>query len=42
MLFDVPFIAYWSKIGEYRQKHKTGKWHPHRLGLPAQWQSTAA
>jgi hypothetical protein len=20
MLFDVPFIAYWSKIGEYRQK----------------------
>ncbi len=23
MLFDVPFIADWSKIGEYRQKKQT-------------------
>jgi len=21
MLFDIPFLADWSKIGEYRQKH---------------------
>ena len=34
MLFDVPFIADWSKIGKYRQKEtQHGKKYSSRLGL---------
>ena len=47
MLFDVPFLADWKKIGEYRQiqtdkKHCRGKQDPNRMGLSTQRQSTAA
>jgi hypothetical protein len=44
MLFDIPFLADWTKIGEYRQKqtdntHRQGKPWTYRLGLPTRQQS---
>ena len=46
MLFDVPFLAYWKKIGEYRQKQtdRNTAWenNTRQLGLSARRSSTAA